>query len=181
MYFNHRSSSFSVPSYRNSCLSYLLVDWKLSLDRGSVCLPAVTESPCFLNSEVLLLQQAWFTGVLSRHFRRVRRRQPSHSKTLFWWLLDFLTYWKAELNHMLATDWRVCLLIQFQQRIIFCFPAENGSVWEVEGDWGFSLCLTPVFLFICVKEEHEIYLTCLSNGMGILGEQKKNSFMFCNQ
>lgn len=145
MYFNHGSSSnFTVSSYRNSCLSYLSVEWRLSLDRGSVCLPAVTDSHCFLNSEVLLLQQAWFTGVLSKHFRRVKMRQPSNSKTLFWWLLDFITYWKAELNHMLATEWRVCLLIQFQEKVIFCFPAENGSVWEVEGDWGsysFNLCV----------------------------------------
>lgn len=82
-YFNHPSSSFSVSSYRNLCLSYLLVEWKLSLDRGSVCLPAVTASPCSLNSGVLLLQQARLTGVLSRHFRRLRRRQPSRSKTPF--------------------------------------------------------------------------------------------------
>lgn len=139
MYFNLWSNFFLVSSYRNWCLSYLLVEWKLSLNRGSVCLPDVTENPCFLNSDVLLLHQAWFTGVLSWQFKRVRRKQPSHSKTLSWWLLDFLTYWKTKLNHILPTDWWVCLLIQFQERIIFCFPAENDSIWEVEGDWGFSL------------------------------------------
>lgn len=30
--------------------------------------------------------------------------------------------------------------------------------------------LTLMFLFICVKEEHETYLTCPSNGMGFFGE-----------
>lgn len=93
-YFYHRASSFSASSDRNSCLSYLCVERKLSLNRGSVCLPAVTASPCSLNSEVLLSPQAWFTAGLSRHFRGVRRRQPSHSKNcpFFFFFCDFWTF-----------------------------------------------------------------------------------------
>lgn len=170
MYFNHWSNFFLVSSYRNWCLSYLLVEWKLSLDRGSVCLPAVTANPCFLNSDVLLLQQAWFTGVLSRQFIGVRRKQSSHSKTVFWWLLDFLTYWKAELNHILATDWWVCLLIHFQEGIIFLFPSRKWLHMRGGRGLGIFTCLTSMFSFICVKEEHEIHLTCLSNRVSFFWE-----------
>lgn len=38
--------------------------------------------------------------------------------------------------------------------------------------------LTPVFLFICLIEEHEIYLTCRSNRLGFL--ESRNPILLCS-
>lgn len=165
-----------MSSYRNACFPTFQLNEGCPFGRGSVCLPDVTESHCLLNSEVLLLQQAWFIGVLSRHFRRVKMMQPSWFKKLFlvaFGLFNFLKSWVESYAGYWMTDLPSDSIPGGSN---FLFSRRKRL--HMRGGRGLQIlaCLTPGFLLICIKEKCEIYLVCLFNVIAFLESIKKKLY-----
>lgn len=112
---------------------------------------------CLLNSEVLLLQQAWFTGVRSRHFRRVKMMQLSWFKKLFlvaFGLFNFLKSWVESYAGYWMTD-LPSDSVPGGSNFLF----SRGKRLYMRGGRGLQILafLTPGFLLICIRGAWNVF------------------------